>query len=122
MNSSSIFCRHQSHMANRTARNLRCSMTDAERLLWYFLRARRFAGCKFRRQHPIGPFIADFACVEHRLVIEADGGQHAESATDSRRTHWLEAEGWRVMRYWNDDILYRTNEVLEEIRKAVEPL
>jgi very-short-patch-repair endonuclease len=96
-------------------------MTDPERLLWYFLRARRFAGCKFRRQHPIGPFIVDFACVERKLVIEADGGQHAKPATDESRTRWLETEGWRVMRFWNDDIARRTKDVLEEIRKAVEP-
>ena len=104
------------------ARDLRHNMTDAERLLWYFLRARRFAGCKFRRQHPIGPFVADFACVEHKLVIEADGGQHAESATDTRRTRWLETEGWRVVRFWNHDILGRTDDVLDEIRKAVQHL
>jgi very-short-patch-repair endonuclease len=72
------------------ARDLRRHMTEPERRLWYFLRARRFAGHKFCRQHPIGPFIADFACVEWMLVIEADGGQHAESASDARRTCWLE--------------------------------
>jgi primosomal protein N' (replication factor Y) len=107
-------------MSNLMARDLRRHMTDAERLLWYFLRAKRFAGCKFRRQHPIGPFIADFACVEHRLVIEADGGQHSERASDERRTRWLENAGWRVMRFWNDDIMRRTEDVLEEIRKAIE--
>jgi very-short-patch-repair endonuclease len=120
MNSSSIFPGHGRDMPNTPARDLRRNMTDAERLLWYFLRARRFAGCKFRRQHPIGPFIADFACVERRLVIEADGGQHAESASDARRTRWLAAEGWRVVRFWNDDSMRRTDDVLEEIRKAVE--
>ena len=108
-------------MPNWNARNLRRQMTDAERLLWYHLRAKRFGGCKFRRQHPIGPFIADFACVEQRLVIEADGGQHAESAADARRTRWLESEGWRVVRYRNDDIMRKTSDVLEEIRKLVRP-
>jgi primosomal protein N' (replication factor Y) len=97
-------------------------MTDPERLLWYFLRARRFVGCKFRRQHPIGPFIADFACVEQKLVIETDGGQHNESSRDASRTRWLETEGWRVVRFWNGDVLYRTNDVLEVIRKAVQRL
>jgi primosomal protein N' (replication factor Y) len=107
-------------MPNLMARDLRRNMTDGERLLWYFLRAKRFAGCKFRRQHPIGPFIADFACVEHRLVVEADGGQHAGSESDASRTRWLESAGWLVMRFWNDDIMRRTNDVLEEIRKAIE--
>jgi very-short-patch-repair endonuclease len=107
-------------MPNPMARDLRRHMTDAERLLWYFLRAKRFAGWKFRRQHPIGPFIADFACVEHRLVIEADGGQHSESASDTSRTRWLENAGWRVMRFWNGDIMRKTEDVLEEIRKATE--
>jgi very-short-patch-repair endonuclease len=109
-------------MPNPMARDLRRHMTDAERLLWYFLRAKRFAGWKFRRQHPIGPFIADFACVEHRLVIEADGGQHSERASDALRTRWLENAGWHVMRFWNDDIMRRTDDVLEEIRKATERL
>lgn len=107
-------------MANSMARGLRRQMTEPERLLWYLLRARRFAGCKFRRQHPIGPFIADFACVERKLVIEADGGQHAGLARDVRRTRWLEDGGWRVLRFWNHDIMCRTDDVLGEIRKAIE--
>jgi very-short-patch-repair endonuclease len=69
----------------------------------------------------IGPFIADFACVEQRLVVEADGGQHNESATDLCRTRWLEDRGWRVLRFWNGDIMRQTDDVLEEIRKAIEP-
>ena len=119
MNLSSTVLIHDRRMPNQMARDLRHDMTDAERLLWYFLRARRFAGCKFRRQHPIGPFIADFACVERRLIIEADGGQHADPASDAVRTRWLEAEGWRVARFWNDDIMLRTENVLQEIRKAI---
>src|SRR5215471_5386664 len=105
MNLSSIFLAHTCHMPNYTARHLRREMKDAERLLWYLLRVRRFADCKFRRQHPIGSYIADFACVRHRLIIEADGGQHAESVSDARRTRWLEADGWRVIRFWNADII-----------------
>jgi primosomal protein N' (replication factor Y) len=94
-------------------------MTDAERLRWYFLRARRFAGCKFRRQHPIGPFIADFACIEHRLIIEANGGQHAELTSDVGQTRWPEAESGVVMRLRNSNITRRTDDVLDEIRQAV---
>jgi very-short-patch-repair endonuclease len=107
-------------MANLIARDFRRHMTDPERLLWYSLRARRFGGRKFRRQHPIGPFVVDFACVDQKLVIEADGGQHAESLSDAARTKWLEAQGWRVLRFWNGDILCRTEDVLEEIRQAIE--
>jgi very-short-patch-repair endonuclease len=107
-------------MANQMARALRHGMTGAETTLWYLLRARRFAGWKFRREHPIGPFIVDFACVARRLIIEADGGQHAESADDVSRTNWLQARGWRVIRFWNDDILHRQETVLEEILKALE--
>jgi very-short-patch-repair endonuclease len=102
-------------MPNKRARELRTTMTDAERRLWGCLRNRRFVGFKFRRQHPLGPFFADFACVEHRLVIEADGGQHAESETDPRRTAWLEKHGWRVLRFWNSDILKNTDDVQEAI-------
>src|SRR5215471_16587248 len=109
-----------SAMPHKRARELRVNMTDAERRLWSALRDRRLQRFKFRRQHPIGPFIADFACVEHRLIIEADGGQHAESDTDARRTRWLEADGWYVLRFWNNDIMRNTEEVLETIRKVLE--
>jgi very-short-patch-repair endonuclease len=102
-------------MASPRARALRVTMTDAERRLWACLRNRRFVGYKFRRQHPLGPFIVDFACVEHRLVIEADGGQHAESEADERRTAWLEQQGWRVLRFWNNEILANTEGVQEMI-------
>jgi very-short-patch-repair endonuclease len=95
-------------MPNLRARTLRATMTDAERRLWSVLRSRRLQGYKFRRQRPIGPFIADFACIEHRLVVEADGGQHLEGEYDARRTAWLEARGWRVLRFWNNEILANT--------------
>ncbi len=103
-------------MANTHARALRHDSTDAERALWHILRARRFLGYKFRRQHPIGPFIADFACVARRLVIEADGGQRdADTAADARRTAWLERDGWRLVRLWNNEILGQPGAVVERI-------
>jgi very-short-patch-repair endonuclease len=91
-------------LQRRRARELRSRMTDAERKLWFALRDRRFAGFKFRRQVPIGPFIADFVCFEARLVIEVDGGQHADSAQDRRRDRWLAANKFRVMRFWNNEV------------------
>ncbi|HLX27643.1 MAG TPA: endonuclease domain-containing protein [Casimicrobiaceae bacterium] len=98
------------------ARHLRTESTDAERRVWWLLRNRRLLGCKFRRQHPIGPFFVDFACVERRLIIELDGGQHTERAQyDSQRTSWLESRGWRVLRFWNDDVLLRPDDALEAI-------
>jgi very-short-patch-repair endonuclease len=78
-------------MPNRKARALRTNMTDAERRLWSILRGRRLHGYKFRRQHPFGPYILDFACFEHYLVIEADGGQHSENESDQIQTAWLQA-------------------------------
>src|SRR5579864_8634919 len=90
------------------ARDLRQDATAAERRLWSALRDRRLRGYRFRRQHPIGNCIVDFACTQHRLIIEADGGQHADNENDRRRTAWLESEGWRVLRFWNNDILANT--------------
>jgi very-short-patch-repair endonuclease len=108
-------------MANDRARALRRDMTEVERRLWFLLRGRRLEECKFRRQHPVGAFIADFACVKHRLIVELDGGQHAEAraAHDARRTAWLEAQGWRVMRFWNDAVYTTPDEVVDAIRKAL---
>jgi very-short-patch-repair endonuclease len=86
-------------MANEKAREFRRKATDAERILWKALRGRQFSGYKFRRQHPLGKFVVDFACIEHHLVIEADGGQHADNEADVTRTVWLEEQGWRVIRF-----------------------
>jgi very-short-patch-repair endonuclease len=93
-------------VATFRARTLRRDDTDAEAQLWSALRANRLGGWKWKRQLPFGPFIVDFACAETRLVVELDGGQHAERvAYDARRTALLEAAGWRVIRFWNSDVL-----------------
>ncbi len=98
------------------ARALRRTQTDAERKLWARLRARQLGGAKFRRQHSIGPFIADFCCVEHGLVIELDGGQHAARVSaDRRRTAFLARQGYRVLRFWDHKVLAKTEAVLERI-------
>lgn len=98
------------------ARALRNTATDAERHLWKYLRREQLAGRKFRRQYPVAGFIADFVCVPARLVIELDGGQHADALRhDAARTRFIEAAGYRVVRFWNDDVLLRVDLVLEEI-------
>ena len=97
------------------AQRLRRDPTDAERKLWSALRNRQLEGAKFRKQQPIGPFIVEFACQEHRLIIEADGGQHAENVSDAKRTAFLESKGYRVLRFWNTDILTNLNGVAEVI-------
>jgi very-short-patch-repair endonuclease len=101
------------------ARVLRRNATQAERIMWRLLRDRRFGGVKFRRQMPVGPFIADFASIEHRLVVELDGGQHADSATDVRRDRFLKADGWRVVRFWNNEVMTNREGVLEVIEIAL---
>jgi very-short-patch-repair endonuclease len=108
-------------MPNQRARRLRQSSTDAERRLWSALRDRRLSWCKFRRQYPIGHYVVDFACIEHRLVIEVDGGQHAGDPEDAARTAWLELCGWQVIRFWNNDVLSNTGGVLDTILGALQP-
>ncbi|WP_068829653.1 endonuclease domain-containing protein [Pseudomonas sp. BMS12] len=105
------------------AKSLRTSMTDAEARIWYHLRAHRFMGLKFRRQKPIGRYIVDFVCLEHFLVIELDGGQHAEQAwQDGERDRYLEERGYRVLRFWNHQVLGEMEAVLERIRLEIGPL
>lgn len=106
------------------ARALRQSATDAEQVLWRHLRNRQLAGAKFRRQHPLGPYVLDFVCLEHGLVVELDGGQHAKAPQqlrDQQRTAWLQQEGLRVLRFWNHDVLQQTNEVLAQVLQALTP-
>jgi very-short-patch-repair endonuclease len=98
------------------ARQLRQQATDAERMLWRHLRAHRMAGRKFRRQVVIEPYIVDFACLEARLIVEADGGQHVEQAEDDlKRSLFLESLGYTVIRFWNDEILGDIDTVLAQI-------
>lgn len=102
------------------AKSLRSGQTLAEQRIWYFLRAHRFMGLKFKRQKPIGRYIVDFVCMEQKLIIEVDGGQHAEQEKyDGVRDDWLRGEGYTVLRLWNNDVLQKTEEVLESIRMAV---
>jgi very-short-patch-repair endonuclease len=109
------------HRITSFARQLRRTMTDAEMRLWQHLRSRRLLGFKFRRQVPIGYYVVDFACLDAQLVIEVDGGQHAErESEDQRRTDWLSSQGFRVLRFWNDDVLLRTDIVLERVIKVLE--
>jgi very-short-patch-repair endonuclease len=95
-------------------------MTDAEHQLWSALRGHRLNGLSFRRQALIGRFIVDFVCHERRLVIEVDGGQHAENARDVERDRWLTSKGYRVLRFWNHDVLRNRTGVLETIATAAE--
>lgn len=105
----------------RAARDLRSHATDAESLLWRHLRARQLTGLKLRRQHPLAGYVLDFVCLEAKLVVEVDGGQHAEpsaAARDVRRTQILEAQGLRVLRFWNHDVLSNIEGVLQAIADA----
>ena len=105
---------------NRTqARSLRSNMTEAEKKLWYRLRAHRLGGQSFRRQVPIGSYVVDFICFDARLIIEIDGGQHAGSVRDQIRDAWLRSQGFVVLRFWNHDVLRNTNGVLEQINQTL---
>ena len=102
----------------RIARKLRNEPTDAERRLWWHLRGRQL-GAAFTRQFQIGNAVVDFACRRLRLAIEVDGGQHADNPDDERRTRMIEAHGYRVIRFWNNDVLQNTEGVLDVIGKEI---
>ena len=105
------------------ARELRRKQTDAESILWRRLRNRQLLGLKFRRQRPVGSYIADFACLEAGLVIELDGGQHVEQADyDAARARALKQAGFRTLRFWNHEVLNETDAVMEKIRQVAETL
>ena len=106
---------------NKLQRSLRGRMTIAELRLWHYLRGRQMAGFKFRRQHPFNNYILDFACIERMLVIEVDGGQHMKNtAADQIRTKSLENAGFRVLRFWNSDVLKNIDAVAAVIRDSLQ--
>ena len=101
-------------------KSLRSNQTEAERRLWYHLRAHRFMDLKFKRQTPIGHYIVDFICTEQHLIIELDGGQHADQTDyDQQRDAWLRSQGYTVLRFWNNEVLQQTEAVLERIRESI---
>ena len=112
-------------MPNPRARDLRKTMSDGERKLWQALRAKQVEGLRFRRQHPIGPYVVDFVCLEKRLVVEVDGGHHTEHrqiAHDARRDEWLNIEGYRVMRIPNAYVFQNLGDVVGSIWAALQEL
>jgi very-short-patch-repair endonuclease len=111
-------------MTTNKARRLRKNLTDAERTVWAALRSRQFGGYKFRRQQPIGLYIVDFVCFENKLIIELDGGHHdqvEQAEYDAVRTAWLEAQGYRVLRFWNNQVLAEPNAVKAAILEGLHP-
>jgi very-short-patch-repair endonuclease len=105
---------------NRFARTLRQNATDPERLLWGRLRRRQLNGFRFRRQRPIGPYVCDFVCLHAFVIVELDGSQHVDqTAYDARRDAYLRSNGFRVLRFWNGDVLTRIDVVLETIYEAL---
>ena len=102
------------------ARALRKNQTDAELVLWGIIRGKKFEDLKFRRQHPIPPYIVDFVCTEKKLIIEIDGGQHADAIEyDQQRTAFLESKSYTVIRFWNNEVLTNIEGVYEEILKHI---
>ncbi|OGP73174.1 MAG: hypothetical protein A2V86_14845 [Deltaproteobacteria bacterium RBG_16_49_23] len=99
---------------------MRKNLTEAERTLWRYFRLRQFDGNKFRRQQPIGKYIVDFVCFEKKLIVEVDGGQHNEQVIyDSERNEWLERQGFRILRFWNNQVLKENDAVKERIMEAL---
>jgi adenine-specific DNA-methyltransferase len=110
----------QSPTQRVSVRRLRSTQTDAERKLWLYLRNRGLSGAKFRRQRPIGAYIVDFCCLEQKLVVEIDGGQHVVNAErDQKRTDFLVSKGFRVLRFWNHEVLVQLELVLEHINREL---
>jgi very-short-patch-repair endonuclease len=108
------------HDLRELSKRLRSSQTEAEKRLWSMLRAKRLGDWKFKRQEQIGDYIADFVCFRARLILEADGSQHAENPDDERRDAYLASQGFRVLRFWNNDILTSSDSVATAILAALE--
>ncbi|HLY57190.1 MAG TPA: DUF559 domain-containing protein [Stellaceae bacterium] len=107
-------------MSQEFVRQLRANQTDAEAKLWQHLRRKQIGGLRFRRQFPLGPYIVDFVCVGKQLVIELDGGQHADRiAEDGHRTEWLRSRGFEVIRFWNNEVLSNTEGVVAAIMRRL---
>ena len=116
-----FMAKRQDERLTENARNLRAAQTKAESLLWYVLRGRRLCGLKIRRQYPIDPFIADFACIEKKLIIEIDGGYHdCVDERDKSRQKRLESSGWRVLRFSNEVVLSDVEAVALAIARFLE--
>ena len=111
--------RQRSRELRDRARAMRANPTPAERRLWSILRDRRMPAAKFRRQHVIEPYIVDFFCLDRSLIIEADGGQHADSDSDRQRDAYLRRRGFRVLRFWNSDVLRNPSGVFDAIAAAL---
>lgn len=108
-------------VSTERSRTLRSEMTDAERKLWQAIRGEQISGHKFRRQYVIEPYIADFACVAQKVVLELDGGQHqAQIEYDALRTSYLRAPGWRILRFWNNEVLENMDGVLANIAQTLD--
>ncbi|HKW55653.1 MAG TPA: DUF559 domain-containing protein [Stellaceae bacterium] len=107
-------------VASEIARRLRRDMTEAEKTMWRLLRSRQLAGFKFRRQQPIRRYIVDFVCFSHSLIVEIDGGQHADSESDEVRSRFLAREGLRILRFWNNEVLDNRDGVCTRILEALD--
>ena len=113
--------RQYSVVSTQVARRLRLNATEAERVLWRCLRELKPGGSHFRRQVPIGPYVVDFACLRAKLIIEVDGGQHAENARDELRDAWFRSKGYRVLRFWNNDVIGNLDGVMHGVASALSP-
>jgi len=109
-------------ITTKNARYLRKNMTDVEQLLWHRIRRKQLRGYSFRRQHPIGQYIVDFVCIKLKIVIELDGGQHADNKEyDKVRDEWIESQGYKTLRFWNNDVTENMDDVLQTIYKLLPP-